>query len=180
MLAAKFILEKIQYQVEQAKTTEPVFQPDTDFTSTANGGTPSPSQASFDLQDLLEDKETKENNDIGWEAPTCPGADESSSVCKSVGLLKRFKISEGFFSLKTLLELALARLNAATSVWQSFSAPNLEARTLRFGALVAFFLFLFLRHRYTWRRYDDRFHLSFVMPVVQLTVADDLSFCCRT
>lgn len=166
--------------MEQAKTTEPVFQPDSESTTTASGDIPSPTQASFDVKDPVKDNETKEKNDVGWEAQTCPGADESSITSKSLALLKRFKISEGFFSLKTLLELALARLSAATSVWHPFPAANLEPRALRFGALAALFLFIFLRHRHTWRRYDDCFHLSFALPVVHLTVDGDVSFCSRT
>jgi hypothetical protein len=171
MLGAKVILKRIQLEMEQVKTTEPVFKPDTESTTTASGDTPSPTQASFDVEDPVKDKETKEKNDIGWETGTCPGADEPSITSKSLALLKRFKISEGFFSLKTLLELALARLSAATSEWQPFSAAHLEARALRFGALVAFFLFVFIRHRHTWRRYQICFHPSHSLSIVHLTVA---------
>jgi hypothetical protein len=135
MLGAKVILKRIQLEMEQVKTTEPVFKPDTESTTTASGDTPSPTQASFDVEDPVKDKETKEKNDIGWETGTCPGADEPSITSKSLALLKRFKISEGFFSLKTLLELALARLSAATSEWQPFSAAHLEKVSNLFSPL---------------------------------------------
>ena len=129
--------KKLQFQLEQAKLSEPASKPEN--TESASVEPPSPS---FDVQDAAKDTA---KNDAG----SAPGAaDESSITSKSVALLKRLNISEGFFSLKTLLELALARLSAATSVW-----ANVEARVLRFGALVALFLFIFIRHRHTWKRY---------------------------
>ncbi|KAG0604304.1 hypothetical protein M758_10G160600 [Ceratodon purpureus] len=150
------ILKEIQFQIAQAKAAEPVSKSDTESSATAIGEPPSPTQASFNVNDPVKDKETKDKNDVGWEAGTSPGADEPSVKSKSLTLLKSLKISEGFFSLKTLLELALARLSSATSVWQTFSTANLEARALRFGALVALFLFIFIRHRHSWKRIVGR------------------------
>ena len=173
MLRAKFILKQLQFQMEQAKSIEPVSKPNTESTTTPSG-TPGPTLASFDAKDLVKVKERMEKNDVGSDAQACPGADESSITSKSLALLKRFKISDGLFSLKILLELALARLSASTSAWQPFSAAILEARALRFGTLVALFLFIFLRYRHPWRRYYNC--LPYTSSVVHMTVYD-MSFC---
>lgn len=170
--------------MERVKTAEPVSKPDTESTTTtasADTYIPSLTQASFELKHPAKEKETKERKDPGWEADTCSGADESSTRAKSLALLKRFKVSEGFFSLKTLLELALARLGAATSflACPSLSAANLEGKALRFGALAALSLFVFLRHRHSLRRYHDCPHLCFGLPVLYVSMLDDDPFCCR-
>lgn len=136
----KVILKKIQeMQMERIKASEPV-----------SVEVSSPTlEATFEEKSPVIKDESKEVVLEAGNDESCPGTtdDESSSVrSKSLALLKRLKVSEGFFSLKTLLELALARLSAASS--------NLEGRAIRFGALAALFLFVFLRHRHSLRRYS--------------------------
>lgn len=81
-----------------------------------------------------------------------PGVNGSSMRANSVALLKRLKISEGFFSIRTLLQLAVARLNAATSPWRPVSMAGLEGRALSIGALVSLFFFILLRQRHSLTR----------------------------
>jgi hypothetical protein len=133
------ILKKIQVQMERMKaSSEPV-----------SVEVPSPTLEVKTFEEKspgIKDESKEVVLEAGNDTADAPGTgdDEPSMRSKSLALLKRFKVSEGFFSLKTLVELALARLSAASS--------NLEGRALRFGALAALFLFVFLRHRHSLRR----------------------------
>ncbi|XP_024385322.1 protein APEM9 [Physcomitrium patens] len=153
------LLKKIQLQIEQAKFAEVVLKPIAESTSSLNSGTPTAVLESIHIKEPVKDMETEESSDPRCQLNTCKAADDSSISSKSMALLKKLNVSEGFFSLKTLLELAFARVSAATSAWHPLSSEHLEGNVLRFGALVA--LFFFLRHFPTWRRFIGKAINSF-------------------
>lgn len=128
------ITKEIQLHIESTKTTEPVANPLANITLT-------PATSSNHSRELeiktLESPQTSKFS----EAPE--HAYSSSLRFKSAALLKRLRISEGFLSLRTLLELALARFGPS---WSR------QSRRLSIGALVFLFLLIFLGRQYKLRR----------------------------
>lgn len=167
------IMKKIQVQMDRIKaSSEPV---------SVEVSSPTLEKVSFEEEKSpgIKDEIKEVVLEAGDDPAGTEDGDESSVGSKSLALLKRFKVSEGFFSLKTLLELALARLSAASL--------NLEGRALRFGALAALFLFVFLRHRHSFRRlvgksfsairvgFSDLWKLAFSVQINPLAAVHPIS-----
>lgn len=130
------ITKEIQSHIESTKTTEPVANPLANITSIP-AVTSSFNHSRESEIKTLECPQTSKFS----EAPD--HAHSSSLRFKSTALLKKLRISEGFLSLRTLLELALARFDPS---WSR------QSRMLSIGALVSLFLLIFLGRQHKLRR----------------------------
>lgn len=130
------IREEIQLHVESTKTIEPVADPLPKITS--NPAVTFSSNHSRELEiKTLESPQTTKFSEV-------PDHAHSSSLrFKSTALLKKLRISEGFLSLRTFLELALLRFEPS---WSR------QSRMLSIGALVSLFLLIFLGRQHKLRR----------------------------
>jgi hypothetical protein len=130
------ITKEIQLHVESTKTIEPVADPLPKITSNPAVTFSSNHSRESEIKTLESLQTTKFS-----EAPD--HAHSSSLRLKSTALLKKLRISEGFLSLRTFLELALVRFEPS---WSR------QSRMLSIGALVSLFLLILLGRQHKLRR----------------------------